>query len=222
MEVRWVPLDECVDAVLDRRIHNALARDRRARRARGARTRLADARRRGCPVAEPSAAAERRRTMTATRRSTSTCGTSPWNAGSRGTRSPSYRRDLAIYADWLARSRHRRARAPSPSSDLGDFVRFLGAEREPPLATVVDRARALGGARAAPLPRRGGRGRRPTSRASCARRSCRCGCRRRSPSSRRRGAHRGGRRRRASPRCATRRCSSCSTRPAPASPRRCR
>ncbi|MFF2495735.1 site-specific tyrosine recombinase XerD [Agromyces sp. NPDC058064] len=45
----------------------------------------------------------------------------------------SYRRDLAIYADWLE------ARGAEPGrvseGDLADFVRFLGADREPVLAT---------------------------------------------------------------------------------------
>ncbi|HEY1106878.1 MAG TPA: site-specific tyrosine recombinase XerD [Agromyces sp.] len=46
----------------------------------------------------------------------------------------SYRRDLAIYADWLE------ARGPGEldrvaERDLSDFVRYLGTEREPVLAT---------------------------------------------------------------------------------------
>ncbi|MFF2273948.1 site-specific tyrosine recombinase XerD [Agromyces sp. NPDC058136] len=45
----------------------------------------------------------------------------------------SYRRDLAIYNDWLD------ARGTAPAAvretDLADFVRFLGAERTPALAT---------------------------------------------------------------------------------------
>lgn len=46
----------------------------------------------------------------------------------------SYRRDLVIYADWLA---FRGIAGPSAATeqDLGDFVRFLGADRVPPLAT---------------------------------------------------------------------------------------
>ena len=63
------------------------------------------------------------------------------------------------------------------------FVRHLGSRAQPPLA-APRRPRALGGARAAPLPRRGGHRRGRTSRASCARPSCRCGCRRPSRSRR--------------------------------------
>ncbi|WP_309980131.1 site-specific tyrosine recombinase XerD [Agromyces sp. 3263] len=46
----------------------------------------------------------------------------------------SYRRDLAIYADWLA---YRGLHGPGTvrEQDLADFVRFLGAQRQPPLAT---------------------------------------------------------------------------------------
>ena len=51
MELRWVPLDECVDAVLARRVQNPSLADRRARRARVAGSRLEHARRRRCPVA---------------------------------------------------------------------------------------------------------------------------------------------------------------------------
>ncbi|WP_159602064.1 site-specific tyrosine recombinase XerD [Agromyces humi] len=46
----------------------------------------------------------------------------------------SYRRDLAIYADWLA-SRALDGPGAVREQDLADFVRFLGAERQPPLAT---------------------------------------------------------------------------------------
>lgn len=46
----------------------------------------------------------------------------------------SYRRDLAIYADWLA-SRGLERPGMVREQDLADFVRFLGAERQPPLAT---------------------------------------------------------------------------------------
>lgn len=46
----------------------------------------------------------------------------------------SYRRDLAIYADWLA-SRDIAGPSAATEQDLGDFVRFLGADRVPPLAT---------------------------------------------------------------------------------------
>ncbi|MEF3405145.1 site-specific tyrosine recombinase XerD [Agromyces sp. CCNWLW203] len=46
----------------------------------------------------------------------------------------SYRRDLAIYADWLA-SRGIAGPSAATEQDLGDFVRFLGADRVPPLAT---------------------------------------------------------------------------------------
>lgn len=46
----------------------------------------------------------------------------------------SYRRDLTIYADWLAM--HGIAGPVAVTEqDLGDFVRFLGAERVPTLAT---------------------------------------------------------------------------------------
>ena len=47
----------------------------------------------------------------------------------------SYRRDLAIYADWLA-ARGLGGPGAVSEQDLGDFVRFLGAEREPTLATA--------------------------------------------------------------------------------------
>jgi len=46
----------------------------------------------------------------------------------------SYRRDLGIYADWLA-SRALDGPGAVREQDLADFVRFLGAERQPPLAT---------------------------------------------------------------------------------------
>ncbi|AWB96826.1 site-specific tyrosine recombinase XerD [Agromyces badenianii] len=46
----------------------------------------------------------------------------------------SYRRDLVIYADWLS-SNGIGGPAAVTEQDLGDFVRFLGAERVPPLAT---------------------------------------------------------------------------------------
>ena len=46
----------------------------------------------------------------------------------------SYRRDLAIYADWLA-ARGIDGPAAVRETDLADFVRFLGAERQPQLAT---------------------------------------------------------------------------------------
>lgn len=46
----------------------------------------------------------------------------------------SYRRDLAIYADWLA-ARGIAGPAAVTEQELGDFVRFLGAERVPTLAT---------------------------------------------------------------------------------------
>ena len=48
----------------------------------------------------------------------------------------SYRRDLAIYADWLA-SRGIAGPSAATEQDLGDFVRFLGADRVPPLAIAV-------------------------------------------------------------------------------------
>ncbi len=47
----------------------------------------------------------------------------------------SYRRDLAIYADWLTARGFAGPGAVS-EQDLADFVRFLGAEREPTLATA--------------------------------------------------------------------------------------
>jgi integrase/recombinase XerD len=46
----------------------------------------------------------------------------------------SYRRDLGIYADWLA-ARGLDGPGAVTEQDLADFVRFLGAERRPPLAT---------------------------------------------------------------------------------------
>ena len=46
----------------------------------------------------------------------------------------SYRRDLAIYADWLA-ARGLDGPAAVSEQDLADFVRYLGAERRPQLAT---------------------------------------------------------------------------------------
>lgn len=46
----------------------------------------------------------------------------------------SYRRDLTIYADWLA-MRGIAGPVAVTEQDLGDFVRFLGAERVPTLAT---------------------------------------------------------------------------------------
>jgi integrase/recombinase XerD len=46
----------------------------------------------------------------------------------------SYRRDLGIYADWLA-ARGIDGPASVREQDLADFVRHLGAERQPPLAT---------------------------------------------------------------------------------------
>jgi integrase/recombinase XerD len=46
----------------------------------------------------------------------------------------SYRRDLAIYADWLV-SRGLDGPSAVAEQDLADFMRFLGAERQPPLAT---------------------------------------------------------------------------------------
>ena len=46
----------------------------------------------------------------------------------------SYRRDLNIYADWLAAHGFEGPGAVD-EQDLADFVRFLGAERHPPLAT---------------------------------------------------------------------------------------
>ncbi|MBT2498331.1 site-specific tyrosine recombinase XerD [Agromyces sp. ISL-38] len=46
----------------------------------------------------------------------------------------SYRRDLAIYADWLL-ARGLDGPGAATEQDLADFVRFLGAERVPPLAT---------------------------------------------------------------------------------------
>ncbi|KRC62294.1 hypothetical protein ASE14_00065 [Agromyces sp. Root81] len=46
----------------------------------------------------------------------------------------SYRRDLAIYADWLD-AREIAGPSAATEQDLGDFVRFLGADRVPPLAT---------------------------------------------------------------------------------------
>jgi integrase/recombinase XerD len=46
----------------------------------------------------------------------------------------SYRRDLGIYADWLADQGFDGPGAVS-EQDLADFVRFLGAERTSPLAT---------------------------------------------------------------------------------------
>jgi integrase/recombinase XerD len=46
----------------------------------------------------------------------------------------SYRRDLTIYAEWLASRGFDGPRSVS-EQDLSDFVRFLGADREPPLAT---------------------------------------------------------------------------------------
>ena len=46
----------------------------------------------------------------------------------------SYRRDLAIYADWLT-SRGIQGPQSVAEQDLADFVRFLAADRQPPLAT---------------------------------------------------------------------------------------
>lgn len=46
----------------------------------------------------------------------------------------SYRRDLAIYADWLA-SRGFDGPRSVAEQDLADFVRFLGTDRSPALAT---------------------------------------------------------------------------------------
>lgn len=46
----------------------------------------------------------------------------------------SYRRDLAIYADWLL-ARGIDGPGAASEQDLADFVRFLGTERVPPLAT---------------------------------------------------------------------------------------
>ena len=46
----------------------------------------------------------------------------------------SYRRDLGIYADWLA-ARGIDGPGSVREQDLADFVRHLGAERRPPLAT---------------------------------------------------------------------------------------
>ncbi|MFC9559571.1 site-specific tyrosine recombinase XerD [Agromyces sp. NPDC056965] len=46
----------------------------------------------------------------------------------------SYRRDLAIYDDWLA-SHGIAGPTTATEQDLGDFVRFLGADRVPQLAT---------------------------------------------------------------------------------------
>jgi len=46
----------------------------------------------------------------------------------------SYRRDLGIYADWLA-ARGLDGPGAVTEQDLADFMRFLGAERRPPLAT---------------------------------------------------------------------------------------
>ena len=47
----------------------------------------------------------------------------------------SYRRDLAIYGDWLE-ARAIAGPGAVTEQDLGDFVRFLGADREPPLSTA--------------------------------------------------------------------------------------
>jgi len=47
----------------------------------------------------------------------------------------SYRRDLTIYGDWLAARAIAGPRAVT-ERDLADFVRFLGADREPPLSTA--------------------------------------------------------------------------------------
>jgi integrase/recombinase XerD len=46
----------------------------------------------------------------------------------------SYRRDLGIYGDWLA-ARGFDGPGAVGEQDLADFVRFLGADRQPPLAT---------------------------------------------------------------------------------------
>ncbi|RZS66644.1 integrase/recombinase XerD [Agromyces ramosus] len=46
----------------------------------------------------------------------------------------SYRRDLGLYADWLA-SRGLDGPAAVREQDLADFVRHLGTDRRPPLAT---------------------------------------------------------------------------------------
>jgi integrase/recombinase XerD len=46
----------------------------------------------------------------------------------------SYRRDLGIYAGWLE-SRALAGPGAVRAQDLSDFVRFLGADRQPPLAT---------------------------------------------------------------------------------------
>lgn len=46
----------------------------------------------------------------------------------------SYRRDLGLYADWLA-DRGFDGPGAVGEQDLADFVRFLGADRRPPLAT---------------------------------------------------------------------------------------
>ena len=135
--MRWVPLDECVDAVLDRRVHNSLAVDRRARGAGGARTRLADAGRGGCPVAEPIARGGTPGiTMTASAPVDEYLRHLAIERGlarEHGRRVSSRPHDLRR----LARdARHRRRRVHVTERDLGDFVRFLGADREPPLSTA--------------------------------------------------------------------------------------
>ena len=135
METRWVDLDECVDAVLARRVQNPSLADRRARGARVARTGLEHPRRGRRRVA---------RALDAAREPPDDDGCRVDRRSTSGTSRRA--RPLTQHGDLVpARPRHLRGlageraastdRAPCASRTSRDFVRYLGADRQPPLAT---------------------------------------------------------------------------------------
>ena len=141
METRWSPLDDCVDAVLARRVQNpsltigVLAAH--ASRARGWSTlAAADAPwpGRSTPRDAPHAARGADAAMTDAAWTTAYLRHLTVERGLSRNTITSYRRDLGIYADWLA-ARGIDGPASVREQDLADFVRHLGAERQPPLAT---------------------------------------------------------------------------------------